>query len=957
MSDREEKEPRADGKTRRYPLSAVEALFHGALERPAGPTRSRWLHHAAGGDTILVEEVADLLKAHVASTEFLERGPLLTLDPIDDASEEAAATEPPEELGRTIGAYTLVEALGEGGFGVVYRAEQSAPVRREVALKIIKLGMDTRQVIARFEAERQALALLDHPSIARVLDAGATESGRPFFVMDLVPGVDLTEFCDGESLDIRARCEVFLDLCAAVQHAHQRGIIHRDLKPSNILVARTDNRVIPKVIDFGISKATTADIQSAETMRTEMGQIIGTPVYMSPEQALGQSDIDTRTDVYALGVILYELLSGTTPISSSMLLEKARAGELGSFLADFSPPSPSSRISSVTDGHVKARGGSPAEVRSCVRGDLDAITLHALEPERERRYESAAALARDVRRFMENRPIEAAAPSALYRSQKFLRRHRIAAIAGSAVLGALLTGAAVAVDSARARRNQATVLSGVFSAAHAVDPNAVGKPFGSSDLGDQTAAVDNLEKRAVEAFGEDDPIIIEALSTLANRLERSGSLEEALIARRRALYRATSVHSERSQPVILASNEVGLQLARMGKVDEAKKHLRRAVERDTELNPPGMPFLNTARLELARLLADEGDLGSAERLASTADTVARRRASKDQRTREDSLRALVDIRKRAGNDDGARSAWGDLFSVLGQSASRTSTALPEERMRFGHWLAGGGRSEEAALVLRDAIDVLRTLDGDHDVLEFEALVAFGAVAVDAVGAGSIPLDRAHSELARELDLARQLFRPGSTRHTEALRRIANHHAAWGNVGDEIERLIELYTSLEQTLPEGSERDAQLTQIARELGQRATNARVTEGLEASAYTLASNAVAIGLAHHPNNTSFMVSQIELEVRYGRPVRLFRQIESLRSAANLEGDHPLFLALEAVAYAQTRAHLGKAQDRLLRARQLSGQFLGTPNLNETIEWAAGEVAAAEGRSEEAESTSRDD
>ena len=924
---------------KRPPLRAVEALFHGALERPAGDARSRWLTNATGGDTGLIEEVETLLDAHGKSTEFMESGPL-TADPSELTKERGVESDQgaplDAEIGRQIGPYKLVESLGEGGFGAVFRAEQIEPVRREVALKIIKLGMDTRQVIARFEAERQALAVLDHPSIARVIDAGATQNGRPYFVMDLVSGVDLTEFCDEERLTVAERCRVFLDLCAAVGHAHQRGIIHRDLKPSNVLATRADGRVRVKVIDFGIAKATHPGAEQSETLHTAMGQVIGTPVYMSPEQALAGDDIDTRTDVWALGVILYELLAGTTPITAEEFARMARRGELGAYFDHADIPAPSTRIAPGARDDLEsiaaARAASPQGLRSAVRGDLDAIVLRALEPNKDRRYDSPASLARDVRKHLENRPIEASPPGLIYRSKKYFRRHRITTSAGAVVTTAILAGGAVSIDALRARRDQAEVLSGVF--------NTATVSRAAEDIG-VTAA--ELEEQATHAFGDSDPIIVDALSTHANRLERAGALEVALDARRRALARAVRVHGSASPEALLAGREIGLALARLGESEEAKVHLARAIALDTQLAPPGTPYLNAARLELASLLADEGDLDRAEALASAADSIALSFAPRDRRMRENALRALVQLRRRAGDDDGARNAWRRLCAVLESLVSTSSNVLAQERIRFGRWLASGGHTREAAAVLSDALATLRDLDVSFPELELEALESFNGVAVDAAAAKIVEPTRLGPELRRELELARQLFDPGSASHAEALRRIADQHESRGEIGRCIATSIELYRALEQTMAESDERGARLAALANRLGTLSGLARTTEGLASEAYQRAREAVQIALEHEPANTHFMIAQIELEVRYGRAVRLFAQIEALKEAADIVSDHPLFLALEAVAYAQSQASFTSAEKRLELAKELESQFLGTPNLSETIAWASKEVEAA--------------
>jgi serine/threonine protein kinase len=373
------------------------------------------------------------------------------------ASARAGPRPLTEGPGTRIGPYRLLELIGEGGMGVVFRAEQQRPVRRTVALKVIKPGMDTDAVIARFEAERQALALMDHPHIARVLDAGATDAGRPYFVMELVDGAPITEYCDRCRLTPRERLELFIPVCQAIQHAHQKGVIHRDIKPSNVLVLQVDGKPMPKVIDFGIAKAIDQRL-TERTLFTQLGAIVGTPEYMSPEQAeMGGVDIDTRSDVYSLGVLLYELLTGSTPLDRATLRQAAFA-EMLRRIREEEPPKPSTRLSS--DERLPAlsaeRGVEPSRLARLVRGDLDWVVMRALEKDRGRRYETASGLAADVRRILEGDPVEAGPPSAAYRLRRYAGKHRGLLATAAAFAGLLVLGTVVstwqAVRATRAER-------------------------------------------------------------------------------------------------------------------------------------------------------------------------------------------------------------------------------------------------------------------------------------------------------------------------------------------------------------------------------------------------------------------------------------------------------------------------------------------------------------------------
>jgi tetratricopeptide (TPR) repeat protein len=404
------------------------SIFCGALERGAAGERAAYLEVACGNDVELRARVEALLRAHEAAGGFLPEQARAG-DP--RATSDEPVTERP---GVVIGPYKLLEQIGEGGFGLVFMAEQTQPVRRKVALKVLKPGMDTRQVVARFEAERQALALMDHPNIARVLDGGEAASGRPYFVMELVKGVPITEFCDQHHLTARQRLELFLSVCHAVQHAHQKGIIHRDLKPSNVLVTVHDTIPVVKVIDFGVAKALGQELTD-KTVCTGFAQMIGTPLYMSPEQA-GQSglDVDTRSDIYSLGVLLYELLTGTTPFDKERL-RTASYDEIRRIIREEEAPRPSTRISTLGQAAATVsanRQSDPRRLSRLFRGELDWLVMKALEKDRNRRYESASAFAQDVLRHLNDEPVQACPPSAWYRVRKFTRRYKAALLTAAA---------------------------------------------------------------------------------------------------------------------------------------------------------------------------------------------------------------------------------------------------------------------------------------------------------------------------------------------------------------------------------------------------------------------------------------------------------------------------------------------------------------------------------------------
>ncbi len=572
----------------------------------------------------------------------------------------------PEALQR-IGPYRLLQTLGEGGMGIVYVAEQVEPVRRRVALKIMKLGMDTKQVVARFEAERQALAVMEHPNIAKVLDGGASETGRPYFVMELVRGVPLTEYCDVHRLSTRDRLALFLPVCHAVQHAHQKGVIHRDLKPSNVLVAVQDDRPVPKVIDFGIAKAISQPL-TEHTLVTEYGMAMGTPAYMSPEQAeMSGLDVDTRTDIYSLGVMLYELLVGRLPLDPAELGMPAFLARL--VMRDSTPPTPSVRVSTL-GGDRKAIASSrrteAAALRKELKGDLDWIVMKAMEPDRTRRYDTVNGLAMDLRRYLADEPVVARPPSATYRFGKFIKRHRAAVVAGTAALAALVIGTTLAtVGLIRATRAEAATrqeaetvrqvadfLVGLFRVS---DPSEArgntitareildqGARRITSELGDQPAVQARLMQTMGEVYSElglynaARPLLDQALALReklpgSSRLEIASSLVDlASVARRQGTFaqaeslytRALAIREAALGPndpqVAAALNGLGGLLLTEGKYAEAEPIFKRAMQiREKALGSDAPDLASTVR-NLGSLYWAQGRYADAEPLLQRA---------------------------------------------------------------------------------------------------------------------------------------------------------------------------------------------------------------------------------------------------------------------------------------------------------------------------------------------------
>jgi tetratricopeptide (TPR) repeat protein len=493
----------------------TESLFAAAAALAPGE-RAAYLERECLGDPALYARLLALLKAHDRAGHVIDR-------PVNGDPDQTAGYAPTSELPGTViaGRYKLLEEIGHGGMGTVWAAEQTNPVRRKVALKLIKAGMDTRAVLARFEAERQALALMDHPNIAKVLDGGITESGRPYFVMEYVKGVPITEYCDATRLSVEERLNLFMQVCTALQHAHQKGIIHRDLKPSNILVAPYDDKPVPKVIDFGLAKAIHQSL-TEKTLYTAHEMVLGTPLYMSPEQAqLNNLDVDTRADIYSLGVLLYELLTGTTPLERKRFKEAAW-DEIRRLIREEEPPRPSMRLSSTDTLPSLAtfRHTEPAKLKKLVRGELDWIVMKALEKDRTRRYETSNGLARDIQRYLKDEVVDARPPSPGYRIGKFVRRHKGQVIAAGLVLLALLAGIAGTtwglIREARANARLAVSL--------------VRERKASADLSAANARVQARYDLAVEAIktfhtgvSEDFLLKEEKFKELRNRLLKSAS--------------------------------------------------------------------------------------------------------------------------------------------------------------------------------------------------------------------------------------------------------------------------------------------------------------------------------------------------------------------------------------------------------------------------------------------------
>ncbi len=700
----------------------VKQVLAEAAARNSLAERAAYLDDACRGDVSLRAQVERLLAAHDQSGAFLET----SVVPAADVAIEVSITE---KAGDRIGPYKLLQQIGEGGCGVVYMAEQELPIRRRVALKVIKLGMNTKAVVARFEAERQALALMDHPNIARVLDAGATDTGRPYFVMELVRGIRITEYSDQNHLSTEARLRLFVQVCQALQHAHQKGIIHRDIKPSNILVTLHDGAPMPKVIDFGIAKATDQRL-TEKTLFTSFEQFIGTPAYMSPEQAqMSTLDIDTRSDIYSLGALLYELLTGQTPFDPKELVSAGLDG-MRQILREQEPKRPSTRLSTLMAAAqttvARCRQSEPPQLIHRLRGDLDWIVMRCLEKDRTRRYETASNLAEDVLRHLNDEPVTARPPSQVYRFQKLVQRNKVTFAAGATVAAALVLGLGfslwrlaqerVARRQALAAEQRAGAESGKSRQVAQLLKDMLQGVGPSVALGRDTTLLREVLDKTAARVGTDlkgqPEVEAELRATLGEVYQSLGHYDQAEAMYRVSLALRQTLWGEMHTNVADSLDLLGRELhSCRTEIKESASLIERALTIRTNLLGPEHVLVATSLYHLGAVREHQGKVTEAFEILHRALALRRRLLGNNTAGVAEALTALASLTWYVTSPQEAETYAREALAVLSRlpADERGSLTLASAQEALGMALHSQGKREEAVRLMRNVVACRKNL--------------------------------------------------------------------------------------------------------------------------------------------------------------------------------------------------------------------------------------------------------